>query len=120
MNTSSSQARAELTTFLCLTFGLSAVFWWLIVAAGGLGAHGGLYVFALMWSPGVSALVTRLLFQHNLRGEGWSWGGLAGTRWAVLAYLLPLGYATVAYGLVWLTGFGGVDLGRFKVSVLWF
>ena len=109
MNTSSSQARAELTTFLCLTFALSAVFWWLIVAAGGLGARGGLYVFALMWSPGVSALVTRLLFQHNLRGEGWTWRR-ATTRWAVLGYLLPLGYATLAYGLVWLTGLGGVDL----------
>ena len=119
MNTSSSQARAELTTFLCLTFALSAVFWWLIVAAGGLGARGGLYVFALMWSPGVSALVTRLIFQHNLRGEGWTWRR-ATTRWAVLAYLLPLGYATLAYGLVWLTGLGGVDLGRFRVSVAYF
>jgi len=119
MNTSSSQARAELTTFLCLTFGLSAVFWWLIVAAGGLGARGGLYVFALMWSPGVSALVTRLIFQHNLRGEGWTWRR-ATTRWAVLAYLLPLGYATLGYGLVWLTRLGGVDLGRFHVSIAYF
>ena len=119
MNTSSSQARAELTTFLCLTFALSAVFWWLIVAAGGLGARGGLYVFALMWSPGVSALGTRLIFQHNLRGEGWTWRR-ATTRWAVLAYLLPLGYATLAYGLVWLTGLGGVDLGRFRVSIAYF
>ena len=119
MNTSSSQARAELTTFLCLTFALSAVFWWLIVAAGGLGARGGLYVFALMWSPGVSALVTRLIFQHNLRGEGWTWRRTT-TRWAVLAYLLPLGYATLAYGLVWLTGLGGVDFGRFRVSVAYF
>jgi len=119
MNTSSSQARAELTTFLCLTFALSAVFWWLIVAAGGLGARGGLYVFALMWSPGVSALVTRLLFQHNLRGEGWTWRR-ATTRWAVLGYLLPLGYATLGYGLVWLTRLGGVDLGRFHVSIAYF
>src|SRR5437870_9998051 len=62
-------------------------------------------------------MVTRLVFQHDVRGEGWRWGD---PRWSALAYLLPLGYATVAYGLVWLTGFGGVDLGRFKVSVLWF
>src|SRR5438046_6661128 len=115
MNTSTHQTRAELTTFLCLTFALSAVFWWLIVAAGSLGARGGLYVFALMWSPGTSALVTRLIFQHNVRGEGWGWNR-GTTRWAALAYVLPLGYATVAYGFVWLTRLGGVDLARFKIG----
>jgi len=99
-----------------LTFGLSAIWYSLIIAAGSLGAHGGLYVFALMWTPGVSALVTRLVFQHNVRGEGWRLGG----RWMALAYVLPLGYATVAYGLVWLTRLGGVDLTRFKSNVLTF
>src|SRR5437870_13627457 len=59
-------------------------------------------------------MVTRLVFQHDVRGEGWRWGD---PRWAALAYGLPLGYATVAYGLVWLTGLGGVDLARFKIGV---
>jgi len=104
----------RLATFLGLTFTLSAIFYALIIAAGSLGAHGGLYVFALMWSPGVSALVTRLIFQRNLRGEGWGWGQ---TRWPVLAYLLPIAYASAAYGLVWLTGLGGVDLTKFQPSV---
>jgi len=114
----SRDTRASLTTFLGLTFGLSAIWYTLIIRAGSLGAHGGLYVLALMWSPGTSALVTRLIFQHNLRGEGWGWNRRT-TRWAALAYVLPLGYATVAYGLVWLTHLGGVDLSRFKYSV-WF
>lgn len=117
MSTRAPDTRAELTTFLGLTFGLSAVFWWLIVSAGSLGAQGGKYVFALMWSPGVSALITRLIFQRNVRGEGWRLGEL---RWVGLAYILPLGYALVAYGLVWLTGLGGVDLSRFKTPVLLF
>jgi membrane protease YdiL (CAAX protease family) len=72
-----------------------------------------------MWSPGTSALVTRLIFHHNLRGQGWGWNR-ATTRWAALAYVLPVGYALVAYGLVWLTHLGGVDLGRFKYSVAFF
>jgi membrane protease YdiL (CAAX protease family) len=110
------RSRAALITFLALTFGLSAIWYSLIIAAGSLGAHGGLYVFALMWSPGVSALITRLVFQHNVRGEGWRLGG----RWMALAYVLPLGYATVAYGLVWLTRLGAVDLTRFKSNVLAF
>jgi membrane protease YdiL (CAAX protease family) len=120
MNNSADRTRASLTTFLCLAFGLSAIFWTLIIGAGGLGAHGGLYVFALMWCPGVSALITRLIFQRNVRGEGWRLGGVAGAKWAALAYVLPLGYATVAYGFVWLTRLGGVDLGRFKNGVAFF
>lgn len=114
MDTHARETRPELATFLGLTFALSAVFWWLIIDAGSLAAHGGAYVLALMWCPGVSALATRLAFQRNVRGEGWRWGA---TRWNALAYLLPLGYATAAYGLVWLTGWGGVDPARFRSGV---
>ena len=117
MTTPVADTRPQLITFLGLTFGLSAVLWWLIVSAGSLGAQGGMYVLALMWSPGVSALVTRLIFQRNVRGEGWRPGEI---RWLALAYVLPLGYATVAYGLVWVTGLGAVDLARFKTPLATF
>ncbi|HET7622627.1 MAG TPA: CPBP family intramembrane glutamic endopeptidase [Gemmatimonadaceae bacterium] len=117
METRTHDARAAVTTFLVLTFALSAIFWWLIIDAGSLGAHGGLYVLALMWCPGVSALITRLIFQHDLRGEGW---GLGSPRWLALAYLLPVAYATVAYGAVWLLGLGGVDLARFTTGTATF
>lgn len=115
--TRAEDVRAGLPTFLGLTFGLSAVFWWLIISAGSLGVHGGLYVLALMWCPGVSAIITRLIFQRNVRGEGWHPGAV---RWLALAYVLPLGYATAAYGFVWLTGLGGVDLARFRIPVVTF
>ena len=120
MTTTDGSTRAPLTTYLTLTGVLSAIFYTLIIRAGSLGVHGGLYVFALMWSPGTSALITRLIFQHNVRGEGWGWGGWRGTRLAMLAYVLPLGYATVAYGFVWLTKLGGVDLSRFNTPVILF
>lgn len=112
-----TSTRALLATFLGLTFVLSAVFWWLIIDAGSLGVGGGMYVLALMWSPGVSALITRLLFQRNLRGQGWRPGEL---RWLALAYVLPLGYAAAAYGAVWLAGVGGVDLSRFRIGIATF
>lgn len=115
MQPSARATRAPLAMFLGLTLALSAVFWWLIIAAGRLDAHGGQYVFALMWCPGVSALLTRVAFQRDLRGEGWRW---CGARWAALAYLLPLTYATVAYGAVWLAGLGAVDLARFRTGVV--
>jgi hypothetical protein len=34
METRTHDTRAELTTFLVLTFALSAIFWWLIIDAG--------------------------------------------------------------------------------------
>jgi len=119
MNADRQSMRRELTVFLCLTFGLSAVFYTVIIRAGSLRGNGGLYVLALMWSPGVSALFTRLVFQRNVRGEGWSWRRDT-TRWAALAYVLPIAYATVAYGFVWLTHLGGVDLKRFTYGVPFF
>jgi len=70
MATRASDNGREIGTFMGLTFGLSAIFWALIISAGSLGVHGGIYVFALMWCPGVSALITRLIYQHNVRGEG--------------------------------------------------
>ena len=111
------ESRAALTTFLVLTFGSSAVFYGLIIAAGSLSVHGGLYVLALMWCPGLSALATRLIFQRNLRGEGWRPGA---PRWLALAYCLPLGYAGIVYGLVWITGQGGIDLTRFETGLFTF
>jgi len=119
MNADRQSMRRELTVFLCLTFGLSAVFYTLIIRAGSLLGNGGIYVLALMWSPGVSALLTRLVFQHNVRGEGWTWRRDT-TRWAALAYVLPIAYATAAYGFVWLTHLGTVDLKRFTYGVPFF
>jgi len=117
MATRTTDDGREIGTFLGLTFGLSGIFWALVISAGSLRVHGGIYVFALMWCPGVSALITRLIYQHNVRGEGW---GLGHPRWLALAYAMPIVYATVVYGLVWLSGLGAVDLSRFKTLVVTF
>ncbi|HVS01021.1 MAG TPA: CPBP family intramembrane glutamic endopeptidase, partial [Thermoanaerobaculia bacterium] len=65
-------------------------------------------VLGLMWCPGVAAIVTRLVFQRNLRGTGWGWGA---TRWQVMSYLIPPALCLVVYGFVWLTGIGGISPG---------
>jgi membrane protease YdiL (CAAX protease family) len=116
MTPPADRTRASLSTYLCLTFGVSILWYTLIVRGGSLGSGGGRFVFALMWTPGMSALLTRLIFQRNVRGEGWGWR-VATTRYAIIAYLLPLGYATVAYGFVWLTRLGAVDLSRFHYGI---
>lgn len=109
--------RSALSVFLLLTFAASATLWWTIIGAGGLRGGGTSYVFLLMWCPGLSALATRLMFQRNVRGQGWSLGS---PRWLAFGYLLPVVYATAAYGSVWLFGLGGVDLMRFRTPVVTF
>jgi uncharacterized protein len=108
---------AELATFLVLTFALSSIFYVLFAHAKTLSLGGGLYVGLLMWCPGTSALITRLVFQRNVRGEGWAWGR---TRYELTGYALPIAYAACAYAAVWIFDFGGVDLGRFKSGAVRF
>ena len=107
-------SRAALTTYLALTLSLSAIFWYLVIAGKGQGHPLILY---LMWCPGISAIITRLIYQRNVRGQGWKPGQ---PRWLALGYFLPVAYAAIAYGVVWLTGQGGVDLARFTTPVFTF
>ncbi len=94
----------RILTYLVITFALSSVFYYQVITNGSLDAAGGLYVLGLMWSPGLAALATRLIYQHNLRGIGWRWGK---TRYQLVSYLLPLMYVTALYLVIWLTGIGG-------------
>ncbi len=81
------RVRRLVVTYLLLTFAISLVWYALIIRAGTIQAAHGLYVYGIMWTPGVSALVTRLYWQHSVRGEGWRWGA---TRWQLLSYLVPI------------------------------
>ena len=52
----------------------------------------------------MSAILTKLIFDRNLKGLGWKPGP---AKWLGLAYLLPILYGAVVYGIVWLVGLGG-------------
>lgn len=58
-----------------------------------------------MWCPGAAALFACRYFGRGIGSLGWKWGK---TRYEAACYLIPLGYATVTYAFVWLTGLGGV------------
>ena len=96
---------AGIVTYLVLTFGLSAIIWRQLINAKTLSLGGGLWVLALMWCPGVSGLVTRLLFQRTLRGVGWRLGvGHGKYEWA--GYWIPIAYASAIYLPLWALGYG--------------
>lgn len=99
-------ATRRIITFLVIVFGLSSILYVLISKNGGLEGGGAPYVLLLMWSPAVAALVTTFIFQRNVRGLGWGFGKPV---YYLIAFLLPILYAGIAYGVVWLLGLGKVD-----------
>lgn len=98
-------AKKRVITYLIAVFVLSTPFYIANIAAGS-SALGDLAVLGLMWMPAVAALVTTLIHQRNIRGMGWAPGKF---KYLALGYLLPIVYAGIAYGIVWLTGLGAYD-----------
>lgn len=100
-NLSNRAPIGRIVTFLGLAFGLSSIFYVLIITGGeGIAP----WVLPLMLCPGVSAILAKLIFDRNLKDLGWKPGPV---KWLGLAYLLPILYGAVIYGLTWLVGLGG-------------
>ena len=94
----------RIVTFLVLTFGFSSYFYFRIIAGGeGIAA----WTLPLMWCPALSAILTKLIFDRDLKGFGWKPGP---AKWLGLAYLLPILYGAVIYGFTWLIGQGGFTI----------
>ena len=110
MSDSKIRAWKKIVCFYGLTMLFSLSFGAFILHAGKLDAGNLLYVTGAMWSPGLAAFATQKVFGENIRDLPWRWPA---TRWAWLAYLIPIGYALPVYLMVWLTG-----LGAFDVSIL--
>jgi uncharacterized protein len=100
--------------FLILTVILSSVFWTLIIISGHMRSDNMLYIVGVMWCPGIAALITCRLQRKPIAKLGWRWGEW---RWIWLAYFVPLGYAIVAYLVVWNTGLGGFGNARWIASL---
>ena len=96
----------KIITYLILTFLLSSIGYYLIVRSKDLGLNPSLVMFYLMWCPGISGITTYLIYEKGLSGIGWKPGRVG---WLGLAYLLPIAYATAAYGVVWLSGLAGIN-----------
>jgi len=99
-------SRKALTVYLALTVAISAIFWTLIIWSKHAAGGGGYYAFGLMWSPGTAALLTCRILKRDVRSLGWTWPQ---RKYVVLSYVIPLAYAAVAYGAVWITRQGGFN-----------
>jgi membrane protease YdiL (CAAX protease family) len=93
----------RLVTFLAILAGLSAIFAVPLIASGTIQGKSSAFALALMWSPALAALATARLYHDDWRSFGWRPGWV---RYLAIAYLLPVAYSAVAYGLAWLAGAG--------------
>ena len=77
-----------------------------VIIVGGMGIHGGsVFALALMWVPGLAALIAKLAVDGTPCGLGWRLSR-RGLRYLGAAYLIPLGLCLVVYTLAWDTGLG--------------
>ena len=84
--------------YLQLTLLFSGGIWVFVIWSGHLGMAFGLMVPAIMWCPALAALVTCRQLGREFRLLAWR---RPNKGYLAAAYLLPLVYASIAYGAVW-------------------
>jgi len=98
-------SRYRVITFLFAVTLLSSLA--ALLDSRGLFGHAGTLVY--MWCPGLAAIIASLLTARSLKDIGWT----TRPKWLALGWLIPVAYASLAYGLVWITGLGGVPSATF-------
>jgi len=86
--------------FIILTLAVSSVWYFTMILTGSAHDVGLLW----MWSPGLAAILTQLIFKGSLQDFAWRPGP---TRYLLLAALIPVAYSVTIYGIAWITGVAG-------------
>lgn len=87
----------QVLTFIFITGIVSTgIYVWIFNGAGDSPAA----VLPMMFTPGISAIITTLIFKDSIGNLGWKLGK---TRFLVYSYLLPVLVSLVGYGIVWMT-----------------
>ena len=96
-------SRVQVLLYLLLVFAFSSFFYFLILKSGSLGNGGGRYTLGLMWCPALAGMLTLRLNGRSIADLGWKWGE---TKYQLWSWFIPLLYASIAYAIVWIAGFG--------------
>lgn len=100
-------ARRGLLVYLILVGVASAGLEGAILRAGGdIDSHPGL-VIALMWTPALAMLVTRLVRREGFRDVSFAIRGPRVLRMLAMVWLYPIAVGLAAYGLAWATQLEG-------------
>ena len=98
-----ARSRVQVLTYLAIVFAFSSIFYFLILHSGSLGNGRGLYVLGLMWCPALAGMLTLRLHGRSIADLGWKWGE---TKYQVRSWYIPILYASIAYGIVWIFHLG--------------
>lgn len=104
-------ARKKLKTFLAVFLILNTIVYYLLFT---LPENRTVLILCIMWTPGISGLLAKLICDRSLRGMGWGWGKW---RYQWMAYILPLAACLVVYGAVWTFGWGDFDATKFTARI---
>ena len=96
------QKAFSISIFLALVFIGSAILNYFIAQNESILASENPLIIAVMWIPGVSAILTILLTKQSLRVINWRFGKL---KYLLMSYSIPLLYISVAYLPMWFFGF---------------
>lgn len=99
-----ARARRGLRTYFSVLVVVSVALEGWIITHGGLAGAWGMLVLPLMYTPTLASIVARLSGGEGFGDVSFRWGGGAGTRAAVTAWLFPVIVGTVAYGIAWASG----------------
>lgn len=91
------QTLRQILTFLIITSVISTgIFIWMFNGAKDNIAA----VLPMMFTPGIAAIVTALIYKEKISGFGWKLGK---PRYLLYGYTLPIIVSLIGYGLVWAT-----------------
>jgi len=93
-----SWASNKIILFLIITLLLIAWPYYTLISAGSMELVGTL---ALMWGPGIAAILTELITTRSIAGLGWRLGK---PRYLWTSFLIPLCICIVVYGICWSIG----------------
>lgn len=107
------QAWRAIGLFLLILVVLSAIINVVMVQRGGATL---LIITALMWVPGIAALLSCRILKRPVASMPWGFGEW---RWNVLAWALPIMFGLAMYLPVWLFGLGGSAFGNPDTIAAW-
>ncbi len=95
-----TRTRAKIIAFVLLAFAFSSISYYIMLSTGSAADLAILW----MWSPGIAAILTQLVFRDSIRNLGWRPGK---ARFLFVGAIVPFLYACLIYGTAWMAGLGG-------------
>jgi CAAX protease family protein len=91
----------KVITFLLIIISTtSGIYFWMFNGA----KDSTVAVFLMMYTPGISAIITAIIFKDKIKDFGWK---LSKQKYLLFSYSIPIIVSLIGYGIVWMTKYSG-------------